>query len=103
MKAFVRVYVGTYESVDAFKATDLWAIIDEVHSSSALDVEVMQGSGNRIAVITSHDDPATFDTTTNSIESAIRPNIQERVGLGNIDRRLTFTSQSELDSWKAGF
>ncbi len=100
MKAFVRVYVGTYESVDAFKATELWSIIDE---HNTLDIEVVQGSNKAIAVITSHDNDATFDTMTNSIESVIRPKIQEKVGLGNIDRRLTFTSQAELDSWKAGF
>ena len=100
MKAFVRIYVGTYESVDAFKATELWSIIEE---HNTLNIEVLHGSEKRIAVITSHDNDDTFDTTSESVESVIRPKIQEKVGLGNIDKRLTFTSQSELDSWKAGF
>lgn len=104
MKAFVKIMVGTFESVDAFKATDLWAIIDEVHSPSALDVEVMQGSGNRIAVIVSNADSTTAESANTDCETAIRPKILERIGKsGNVASRLTFNSQAELDAWKASF
>lgn len=104
MKSFVRIMVETHDSVDAFKATALWSVIDEIHSPTALDVEVIQGSGNRIAMIASHADAAIAQEANDLVESTIRPRIIERIGRpGHIADRLTFNTEADLNTWKASF
>jgi hypothetical protein len=104
MKSFVRIMVETHDSVDAFKATELWSIIDEIHGPTALDVEVIHGAGNKIAVITSNADAVVAGEANDLIESTIRPKVIERIGRpGHIRDRLSFDTEDALNAWKASF
>lgn len=105
MKAVVRVLKDTYESMDKFKETPIWSVINEVQEPADVTVEVVAGSNNKIAIVAKNDsDSAMDDVDTNVLEPKVGQKLREVTGRnGYVLKVLKFTDQSALDNWQTEF
>jgi len=105
MNYIIRHINGTFDSLDAFKSTQLWTIINETEGPLDITTEALHNpKTNTIAVSIANSDMANLKTHNGGLDETVRQKVNaaglRNRNVANVD---TKTNDTDYNTWKTDF